>query len=713
MNRRILNGLGAFMLGFVCVVLLGKGVDGYLIHGMKTYVPNGIYLQGVTLGCLNGLLAIGLVLVYRTNRIINFAQGELGAFAAALAVELVQRFGWPFVPAVLVSLLAAVAMAALVEFAIIRRFSKAPRLILTVATIGVFQILGAIELALPFLLNKHAKLNGGFNTPVSFHFKFGGAIFTGDYLVVLIVTPLILGGLVWFLRGTGYGLAARAAAEDGDRARLLGVRVKRVSLLVWVIAGFLSAAAAILKAPVSGFQFGAISGFTLLLQALAAAVIARMESIPVAFGAAVLISTADQVLYFGTSRQGPNNGLLLAIIIVALLVQRKRVGRLESESSSWQAVQEVRPIPAELRKLPEVRLARFGLGGLMLLVLTVLPFLLTPSKTKLASVIMIYAMVGLSLVILTGWGGNVSFGQWALVGVGALVAGKLATQANPSDFFVAMLVAGLAGAGVAVVIGLPALRIRGLFLGVTTLAFALATGSWIFTFDWLTPNGAIQRPVMFGLVDVYLERNFYFVCFAFLLATLFVGHNLRRSRFGRVLISMRDNEKASQAFGVPTVKTKLMAFAASGFVAAVAGGLYAYHEQQLRADRFPPELSLLMFSMVVIGGMGSQSGAILGALFIRGTQYFLPQQFQLLATGAGVLLLLLFFPGGLGQLFFMARDTYLRWVADRRKILVPSLVADRRVDIDLSTAAMAATGEDHLTEEQIKSHELVAAGEAK
>src|SRR5207244_6134830 len=132
----------------------GKGVNGSLLTGMKQVVPNGILLQGIVLGALNGLLAMGLVLIYRTNRIINFAQGELGAFSATLAGELVQRFHWPFYAAVLVGLVAAIGSSALVEIAVIRRFAKAPRLILTVATIGVFQILGAIELAIPALLNK-------------------------------------------------------------------------------------------------------------------------------------------------------------------------------------------------------------------------------------------------------------------------------------------------------------------------------------------------------------------------------------------------------------------------------------------------------------------------------------------------------------------------------------------------------------------------------
>jgi branched-chain amino acid transport system permease protein len=147
---------------------------------------------------------------------------------------------------------------------------------------------------------------------------------------------------------------------------------------------------------------------------------------------------------------------------------------------------------------------------------------------------------------------------------------------------------------------------------------------------------------------------------------------------------MRDNEKGAQAFGVPLVRTKLTAFAASGFIAAVAGALYAYHQQQLRPDRFPSELSLFIFSMVVIGGMGSMSGAILGAIYVRGTQYFLPVQFQLLVTGLGVLLLLLFFPGGLGQILYQLRDAYLRRVANRRGLLVPSLVADKRVTEDVA-----------------------------
>jgi branched-chain amino acid transport system permease protein len=460
------------------------------------------------------------------------------------------------------------------------------------------------------------------------------------------------------------------------------VRVKRVSMLVWMVAGFLSAITAILQAPVTGFQLGSLAGFSLLMRALAAAVIGRMESLPVTFGAAVLLTMGQQVLFFGTGKSGPDTGLLLAAVLIALLVQRRRIGRLDVGSSTWQAVQEVRPAPRELAHLPEVRWARWGLTALGLLLFTWLPFAIPGSRSSLVSVIMLYAIIGISLVMLTGWSGNVSLGQWAIVGVGALIAQRLATWPNPMDFFLILLIAGLAGAAVAVVVGLPALRIKGLFLGVTTLAFALTAGSWFFQWDIFQSTSAIRRPVMFGIWDVTNERDFYFICFAALLLSLWVGSNLRNARFGRVLIAQRDNEKSAQALGVRVTWAKLGAFGASGFMAAVAGALYAYHQQQLRADRFPAEISLLIFSMVVIGGMGSLSGAVLGAAYVRGTQYFLPAQFQLLVTGFGMIFLLLAFPGGLGQITFGLRDKYLRWVANRRGLVVPSLLADKRVVTD-------------------------------
>lgn len=690
-SRRALGGALAFLAGFAAIVLSGKVLLPQLSN--TTPVPNGLYLQGIVVGLLGALLSIGLVLIYRTNRIINFAQGQLGAFAATFAAELYQRFRWPYFLAVALGAASAVAASLFIEFAIIRRFRAAPRLILTVATIGIAQILGFAELGIPAYLNRNAdrqQLRAGFQSPFSFHFDFGHVRFTGDHLIVLVVAPVILIALTLFFQRTRYGIAARGAAENEDRARLLGVRVKRVALIVWALAGFLSAMTAILRAPILGFQFGAIAGQGLILRALAAAVIGRMESLTATAAAAVLLTMAEQAIFFSFGKAGPADGFLMAVIVISLLVQRNRVGRVDPGSSSWSAVQEIRPIPRELRDVSEVRLLRFGGPALLLLALASLPFVLSASQINLMSVIALYAMVGISLVMLTGWSGNVSLGQWAIVGVGGLVAGKLATQAVPQDFFVAVLLAGVSGAAVSLAIGLPALRIRGLFLGVTTLAFAVAAGSWFFQWEQLTPDGAILRPALFGLVDTTTERSFYYVCLAGLALALYVGRNVRRARLGRLLVALRDNEIQAQALGVRVTRVRLTAFAMSGFIAALAGALYAYNQQALRADRFPPELSLVMFSMVVIGGMGSMTGAILGAVYVRGIQYLLPAELQLFATGFGLLILLLVFPGGLGQIFFGLRDQYLRRVADRNGLIVPSLVADKALVVEMPVLDGAA-----------------------
>lgn len=674
--RKYLTSTSAFLLGFASIVLAGKVVFPRVSH--TTVVPNGIYLQGLVVGLLAALLAVGLVLVYRTNRIINFAQGELGAFAATMTSELYEIFRWSYLAAIGVGLVATVLTSMLVEWGVIRRFAKAPRLILTVATIGVAQILGAIELAIPYIINRGKStesIRTSLTSPFSFSFNIGIVRFKGDHVVVLIVTPLILLALFLFFRYSRYGVAARAAAENDERARLLGVPIKRVSLIVWAVAGFLSALTAILRAPILGFTFGSIAGQGLLLRALAAGVIGRMENLTVTAVAAVLLTMAEQTIYFSYLKTGPTDGFFFAVVVIALLLQHKRMARADPQSSSWRAVKEVRPVPGELAKLPEVRWLRLAVGGFLTLFLLVLPFTVSQANASLAGVILIYAMVGVSLVMLTGWSGNVSLGQWAIVGVGGLVAGKLAAQTIPQNFFIAILVASLVGAAVSLAIGLPALRIRGLFLGVTTLAFAIAGANWFFQWDIMTPAGAIRRPTL-----LITERAFYFVCLAGLGFALFAARNVRRTRLGRGFIAIRDNELQGQAFGIRPTRTKLIAFALSGFLAAMAGTLYAYHQGALRGARFPPEDSLAIFSMVVIGGMGSLSGALLGAVYVRGTQLFLPAAFQLFATGIGLLLLLLIFPGGLGQIFFGMRDRYLRRVARRRGLVVPSLVADRRVE---------------------------------
>jgi branched-chain amino acid transport system permease protein len=238
----------------------------------------------------------------------------------------------------------------------------------------------------------------------------------------------------------------------------------------------------------------------------------------------------------------------------------------------------------------------------------------------------------------------------------------------------------LVAAGVAVIIGLPALRIRGPFLAVTTLAFAVTTSTYLLEdqyFPWFIES-RITAPVLWGRIDLGTKWVFYEVCLVSLLLAIAAVRNVRASRPGRAIIAVRDNELAAQSVTIAPTRTKLVAFAISGGLAGFAGSLYVVISQGLATDAFEVDKSLRLFSMVVIGGLGSIPGAVLGALYIRSAEFFLAEQYALIASGAGILVLLLVLPEGLGGGLYRIRDMALRRVATRRGLVVPSLLADRR-----------------------------------
>jgi branched-chain amino acid transport system permease protein len=319
-----------------------------------------------------------------------------------------------------------------------------------------------------------------------------------------------------------------------------------------------------------------------------------------------------------------------------------------------------------------LRVARQATKALAVLAAVVFPLTLKLSGQNLASALLVYVIAALSITVLTGYAGQVSFGQWAIVGFGALLGGGMATQ-HGLPFLPGLVVIPLAGSLLAVVIGLPALRIRGIFLGVTTLAFGIAAQAYLYQRPLFHMDAPVDRPSLLSS-----ELSYYYFCLAVVVVTMLGLRNLRTSAVGRAMVAVRDNDRAAASYGVDLVRAKLAAFAVSGFLAALAGYLYVYNAGKLDAGSFPPLISLLLFSAVVIGGLGSQVGAVLAALYFRGVSYFLPGWAQFLATSVGLLLILLFLPGGIGSLFFGLRDRALRWYAGTRSIRVPSLVADTR-----------------------------------
>ena len=670
---------------------LGAGVGAVTIGALAFAVlvwpipaPLGVIINGALVGGRIALIALGIALIYRTNRVVNFAQGDLGAVPAILGVLLIVSTGLPYLVGFAAGLAAAVLLGVLVETLIIRRFFHSPRLILTVATIGLAQLLVGAGLFLPRLFGDRI-LAPRIDPPFTADFAIGGTRFNANDLITMIVIPLAFVALAIFLRRSNIGIAVRAAAERADRAMTLGIPVKRLHTYVWVIASVLAFVAMFLRAGTVGLPIGSVLGPTFLIQALAAAVIGRMERFPTIAVAAIGLGIIDQAMTFQPgNRPAYNDVVLFVIILVALMVAKQSSGaRTDAGAvSTWQAAREVRPIPAELARLPEVRWARWGLAALVATFLLTLPMWLSIRQVNLAGVVLIFGIVGISLVVLTGWAGQVSLGQMAFVGIGAAVGGAMTANLG-WDLGPALLLGGAAGSVVAVVVGYPALRRRGLTLAVITLAFALVTWSYLLNrafFSSLLPPQRIERPDLFGVIDISGETPFYFVCLAGLALTLAVVRALRASRTGRVLVAIRENERAAKAYGINTTRTTTAAFAISGFLAAFAGVLFVHHQTGLLSDAYAPEESLRVFSMVVIGGLGSIPGALLGSFYVRGTQFFFPAEWQFLATGAGLLLVLMIFPGGLGAALYEVRDWYLRKVADRRHLLVPSLVADKRAE---------------------------------
>jgi branched-chain amino acid transport system permease protein len=646
-------------------------------------VPAGVAVEGLILGLLGAMLAVGMALVYRANRILNFAQGELGTAPAVLVVCLVVYAGWNYLLAVSVGLVGSLLVGALVELAVIRRFSRSPRLILTVATLGLAQLLSLGAIFIPMIWGKQPTANQ-IHFPLSFHFTIQPIVFSADYLVALIVAPLAMLGVAALLRFTSIGVAVRASAESADRASTLGIPVKRLQTVVWSAAALLSFTGIFLQAGIQGLPVISSLNLTVLLAALAALMMGNLVDLPAVAVSAVALG----LLQAGVSWHNPSSPemvepILGLVIVVSLLVRKAGAIRANQDrSSSWNMSDEVRPVPNELRALPEVRALRWGGAAVLAGLALAVPYWLQVGDQLKATAAIVFVIITMSVVVLTGWAGQVSLGQMSFAGFGGAVA-AYASQHWNLDLAFTLLLAGLVGAAVAMIVGLPALRLRGFFLAVTTLAFAMATSAYLLNiqhFSWAPdPNSVIIRPHLFGGISVASQRTYYYVCLAVLALAVVAVRGIRRSRTGRVLLALRENERAAQAFGVNVLRAKLAAFAISGCLSALGGCLLVELLGGFGPETYAPEQSFVIFTAAVVGGLGSLLGAALGSLYLEGAQWWLPgPQWQTLASAVGVLLVLMIIPGGIGQVVFQVRDAGLRWIADRRGLIAPALLADAR-----------------------------------
>jgi ABC-type branched-subunit amino acid transport system ATPase component/ABC-type branched-subunit amino acid transport system permease subunit len=616
-------------------------------------LPVEIIVLGLITGVTYGLLGMGLALVYRTSRVINFAHGEIGALPAILLAVLVVNQGWSYWLVLPLALLLAASLGGLTERTVIRRLSGAPRLNVLVATIGVSQVLLVCSILVP---REGELASRGFPVPISWSFTVGTYVVSPGQVLILLIAPVAVLAITWFLVRTRLGLASRAAAENQDAALLSGVPVHRVSLTIWSMAGLLAGVSAILVGPTQPVLTQVALGPSLMVRALAAALIGRLVSLPLAFVGGVALGVIESTVSFNYPTGGTLE-LVLFLVIIAILLFRRGLGQQArgGEASSWSLAGAIRPLSPAARSLPSVVTAR-RLGLVALIAAAALaPVPMSNAQRVLLASIVIFAVMGLSLVVLTGYAGQVSLGQFAFVGIGAFVGGRMLQLGYAP--WMAVLYTLLAGGVTAGLVGLPALRIRGLFLAVATLAFSLATSNWLFAQEWLAAPGAntIPRPVLFG-IDLQDTRSYYWLCLAVLVVVGAIVARIRTTGLGRAMIAVRDNEPAAATLSIPPRRAKLAAFVISGAIAALGGYLYGGLLVVFSTGTFGTAQSLNLLALVIFGGVTTVTGAIVGALWVQGIPYFFGSNVGLLSSGIGLLVVLLLLPGGLASLLFRVRD---------------------------------------------------------
>ncbi|MCA1830134.1 MAG: ABC transporter permease [Actinobacteria bacterium] len=692
-------------------------------------MPAAVATLGTLGGLALGLHALGLMLVYRTDGIINFAQVQIGAvgatffvlFARYVPVLTAIRRACPscieritpleyrinYVFAAIGGLLVSILMGWLISVLVMRRFANAARLIPTVATLFLVPVLGLAQRALGngLVTQEQREASGGAVTlgaptsPSRFSFRWGPAVFGLPQILLAVVVVVALAAVTYYLRRTRSGTSLRAVADNPSRAATLGINVAKVKNRAWVIAAALSGAASILAAMTAGAPDAGALGVQTTVRILAAAVIARMASLPAAVAAAAALGLFETSLDWSFNAASLLDGLLLVVIVVVLFAQRARTTRAEREAGSgWRFAPEVRPIPAELRSHATVK-TWIRWGAVILAVATLgYPSVMSSSQVSLGIAALLAAIVGLSLLVLTGWAGQISLGQMGFAAVGAYVA-----AASRAPLPLAIVIGTLGGALIAVVVGIPALRLRGMHLAVATLAFSLATSAVLLDERRLgrfLPASVTRPRVLLN------DRAFYYLALGILALAVIAVAGLRRSRFARVLIGARDNEEGAQSYGISIVRARIVAFAISGGLAALAGALLAFQQLGVRTETFSPEQSLYAFLWVVIGGLGAVSGPLFGAAVHAIVNIFANNQLvQFIAGGAGGLLLLIAVPGGIARMVFGARDSMLRRLAERERIIVPSLLADLKLAesdrrVSIAPLAMPVEWPDYEVEAQ-------------
>jgi ABC-type branched-subunit amino acid transport system ATPase component/branched-subunit amino acid ABC-type transport system permease component len=590
-------------------------------------------LLGFGVGSLYALGSLGLIVIYRGSGVLNFALGAIGMAGAYLWYELDVKYGWPFFPAMVVAVLFSMGIGGLTHIVLMRPLRRASPMVRVIATLGLMTTLQAIAV-LRYQATPRFVMSA---LPTDVWHIHGTIVISVDRVILLGIAVAFTAVLWWLYRYTRFGLGTTAVAENQRAAASLGWSPDTIAAANWALGCGLAGMAAILIAPIATLQPTVMTN--LVLAATAAALVAGFQSFPVALGVGVAMGIAQTEVdryistlnYPGWGFNTPGWGRSVPfLVIVAWMVIRGQALPLRDYL---------------LQRLPTIGSGRFNWPGIAFgVALTIVLMIVTPPIWVDAFTVTLgVALILLSIVVLTGYTGQLSLAQFALAGFGAWVAGRLiATQGIP--FWLGLIIGLAATVPLGMAFALPAVRTRGINLAILTLG--LGTAIELLLFDNTDYTGGISGtqvgdPKLFGW-DInsaaHPGRYGIFVLGCLLVATLAVG-NVRRGRVGRRMVAVRTNERAAAALGISVPGVKLYAFGLSAAIAALGGILLAFRSTSITYPDFTNLSSITFVGLAVVGGVGYLFGPVAGAALAPGALW--GQVFDAISSGTGKYIVLI------------------------------------------------------------------------
>ena len=603
-------------------------------------------LRTILLGLANGsvyaLAATGVVLIYKTTRILNLGYGALALFTTFIYWQFTVNWGWPLgLSALIVVLVIAPAIGFFLDSQLFRRIEGQPIVIGVIATVGLTVLLQGIVFA---IWSSDTQTVPSLFPTTSIDIV-GGATLGLDQLLILAVAVGSAVALAMMLRYTRLGIAFRAVVDNRAVAGLMAVNTNLVSGMAWALGTSFAALTGILLAP-RLFLDPITLPFFIISFLLGAAIVGYLQSLPLAFAGGLLIGVAQSMLVEYGSFRGVigniSNAAPFLIVTVFLLLAPKRI-RLAATSGSF---------IVRTRELTEhaSRSVRAGVGIAFFGILALVPLITeSVSWNRSLSSGLIHAIVFISLVILTGYSGQISLGHSAFMGVAAFSAAHLATDVGWPPWL-ALVAGALAAVPVGALIGVIAVRLHGLFLALMTLAAAFMAHELFFTESSVSGSQgivALERPAGFEG-----DKAFYYLVLMMLAVAAIIAVNLRSGRTGRVLGAIRDSETATRSLGINVVKYKVLIFGLSAFMAAFAGILLTMQKGGAGRLDFIPFYSIVFMTVTVLGGVFHVGGGLAaGLLYGLYPQIFKDNEFmldmQLILFGLGATLALAQNPEGM------------------------------------------------------------------